>query len=103
MSYKDCVSNCIIVIQRIQELEKAVMEIPAPSPKKAADMSTEEVCQWLKERKIADNYIELFRENDVDGSVLADYTDEDLKELGIPKQHIRKKIISQFKKISSTK
>ena len=66
---------------------------------KAQNMTSEELCQWLKERRIADKYIECFRENDIDGSVLAVYTDDDLKEMGISELHIIKKIRAQFNKI----
>ena len=66
---------------------------------KATDMSTEELCQWLKDKKVADKYIAYFREGDVDGEVLATYDDNDLKGLGITEPHIRKKIMVQFRKI----
>ena len=62
-------------------------------------MTTEELCQWLKEKRIDDKYIEYFRKDDIDGSVLAEYTDEDLKGMGISEPHIRKKIRIQFRKI----
>ena len=67
---------------------------------KAVKMDTEELCKWLKEKKIDDKYIECFREDDVDGSVLATYDDDDLKGLGISESHIRKKIMVQFRKIN---
>ena len=115
----------IIVIQRIKddpELKKAVMETLAPVPTpssaslsivapsispssigapsaKAMEMSTEELCQWLKDIKIDVKYIECFREEEVDGSELATYDDTDLKDLGISEQRIRKKIMVQFRKI----
>ena len=115
------------VIERIKhdpELKKAVMETLAPDPvtpslatasvaapsvvpslvatpsDKAMNMSTEELCQWLKDRNVADNYIACFREDNVDGSELAAYDDNDLKELGITEPRIRKKIMIQFRKIS---
>ena len=72
--------------------------VATPSAK-AADMSTEELCQWLKDKKVADNYIACFREADVDGEVLEVYDDNDLKEMGITEPHIRKKIMIQFRKL----
>ena len=72
--------------------------VATPSAK-ATDMSTEELCQWLKDKKVADNYIACFREVDVDGEVLEAYDDNDLKELGITEPHIRKKIMIQFRKL----
>ena len=62
-------------------------------------MTSEELCQWLKEKCIADEYIECFRRNDIDGSVLAEYNGDDLEEMGISELHIRKKIMIQFRKI----
>ena len=118
---------CIaIVIQRIKddpELQKAVMETLAPVPTpssasvsiitpsispssvgalsdKAMGMTTEELCQWLKDIKVDVKYIEFFREENVDGSELATYDDSDLQELGISEQRIRKKIMVQFRKIT---
>ena len=106
------------------ELKKAVMETLAPDPvtpslatasvpvssvvpslvalpsDKAMAMSTEELCQWLEEKKVADNYIACFREDNVDGSELAAYDDDDLKELGISEPYIRKKIMIQFRRIT---
>ena len=70
----------------------------APSDK-AQNMTSEELCQWLKEKSIADKYIEYFRKDDIDGSVLAECTDDDLKGMGISEPHIRKKIMIQFRKI----
>ena len=122
--------NCynFIVIEKIQkldpELKKAVMETLAPDPAtlslatasvaaptvvpslvalpsaKAMDMSTEELCQWLKDKNVADDYIACFKKEDVDGSELATYDDNDLKGLGISDQRIRKKIMVQFRKIN---
>lgn len=73
--------------------------IAAPSAK-AMEMTSEELCKWLKEKNIADNYIECFREEDVGGSELATYTDDDLQQLGISESRIRKKIMAQFRKIN---
>ena len=73
--------------------------VAVPSDKAMA-MSTEELCQWLKDRNIADTYIECFREENVDGAELAAYDDNDLKQLGISEPRIRKKIMIQFRKIS---
>ena len=114
-----------VVIQRIKEikddpdLKKVVLETLAPDPApssaspssvapsslgapsdKAMKMTSEELCQWLKEKKIADKYIECFREDDVDGSELATYNDDDLEHLGISEPRIRKKIMVKFRAIS---
>ena len=63
-------------------------------------MNTEELCHWLKEKGVADKYIESFRKEKVDGSELATYDDDDLQDLGISEQRIRKKIMVQFRKIT---
>ena len=73
--------------------------LTAPPSDKAKNMTLEEICQWLKEKNIADEYIECFKKDDIDGSVLAEYDDDDLKGMGISEPHIRKKIRIQFRKI----
>lgn len=73
--------------------------VGAPSPK-AMEMTTEELCQWLKDIRVDVKYIESFREENVDGSELATYDDSDLQDLGISEQRIRKKIMVQFRKIT---
>lgn len=66
---------------------------------KAIALDTEELCKWLKGLKIADNYIEIFEEENVDGAEMATYGEKDLEELGISESRIRKKILVQFRKI----
>ena len=73
--------------------------LTAPPSEKAKNMTSEDICQWLKEKHIAAEYIECFRKDDIDGSVLAEYDDDDLKGMGISEPHIRKKIRIQFRKI----
>ena len=73
--------------------------LAAPS-EKAMNMTTEELCKWLKDTKINVKYINCFREDGVDGSELATYDDNDLEDLGISEQRIRKKIMVQFRKIN---
>jgi len=63
-------------------------------------MSTEELCQWLRKKKIVEKYIECFEKAEVDGLQLAAYEDEHLKDLGISEPLVRIKILSQFRKIS---
>lgn len=67
---------------------------------KAKKMTTEELCQWLRKIKVSDDYIKLFEEEDIDGSVLAQYEFNDLEDLGISKGFVRKKIITKFRNIS---
>ena len=65
----------------------------------AINMTTEELCTWLKEKHIEDEYVKLFEEERVDGSELAAYSDEDLKDLGVSISRIRKKILIKFRKV----
>lgn len=64
------------------------------------NMTTVELCQWLKEKKISDKYIEYFEAEEIDGYELAQYTDEDLSQLGISERRIRIKILAQFRRIT---
>lgn len=66
---------------------------------RATDMTTEQLCQWLRTRKVKEKYIECFEREDIDGSVLADYKEEHLEGIGISEAHVRVKIIAQFKKL----
>lgn len=64
-------------------------------------MTTEDLCRFLKECKIQDKYIELFREDQVIGSELALYTEDELEDLGIKEKRIRKKILAHFKVLAT--
>ena len=59
-------------------------------------MTTEELCQWLRTKKVVKNVL---KNEDIDGAVLAVYKDEDLISLGISEKHVRIKILTQFKKL----
>ena len=73
--------------------------IPAQPSVKGEDMTTEELCEWLRTKKIAEKYIKCFEDEDIDGAVLAVYKDEHLISLGISQEHVRIKILTQFKKL----
>ena len=102
-----------IVLRKLeadQELREAVMKSLVSKPRiptslakqpsdKAMNMTTEELCQWLKVKLIPAEYIECFERLGIDGSDLADYNEEDLKKLGVSESHIRKRIMNQFRKI----
>lgn len=64
---------------------------------KAMNMTTAELCQWLKELKIPDKYIERFEQEEIDGSELADYKEEHLDFISEPRMRI--KILTKFRKI----
>ena len=71
----------------------SVSSVVEPSKK----MTCQELCDWLRAKKIADKYIELFEKDEIDGKELAEYNDEDLQHLGISESRIRKKILVNFK------
>ena len=112
----DCVLTnyyMYIVLQKLeanQELREAVLKSLVSSPRippslakqpsdKAMNMSTEELCQWLKVKNIPDKYIEYFEREEVDGSQLAAYNEEHLEDIGVSESRIRIKIMTQFRKI----
>ena len=66
----------------------------------AENLTTEELCEWLKTIKLSDDYIKLFEKNDINGGVLATFEDEDLQEMGISQGFIRKKIMGQFRQLN---
>ena len=66
---------------------------------KAENMTTKELCEWLKTINVSDDYIKLFEENDINGGILTTFADEDLKDMGISKGFIRKKIMVQLRQI----
>jgi len=69
----------------------------------AMNMTHKELCDWLREKKIAVKYLHLFEEDEtIDGGELATYTDQDLEELGILESRVRKKILYQFRQIHKT-
>lgn len=102
-----------IVLQTIEEnpeIREAVMKQLSVSPSispsltkqpsdRAMNMTTAELCQWLKDKKISKEYIKYFEEEEIDGSELAAYNDEDLKDMGISEPRVRIKILTQFRKI----
>ena len=63
-------------------------------------MSVEDICIWLRQIKVDEDYIKLFEENDIDGCILVDYDASDLEEMGISKGFVRKKVIVQFRQIT---
>ena len=65
----------------------------------AENMTTNELCEWLKAIHVCDEYIKLFEENDINGGTLATLNDEDLEDMGISKRFIRKNIMVRFRQI----
>ena len=66
---------------------------------KAMEMNTAELCQWLKDKNIPDEYIKCFERDKIDGSELAAYDDELLEGMGISERRVRIRILAQFRKI----
>ena len=73
------------------------MHLLLESMPKLENMTTTELCGWLKEIKIKDKYIKYFEEHDINGSVLITCEADDLKGLGISEGFIRKKIVAKCK------
>lgn len=87
-------------IERCFIRKKIVIKFRPPS-EKVTKMTTEELCQWLQNEVIvSDSDIECFKEEQIDGSLLAEFDHKDLEELGIKKGLTRIKIVAKFKNIS---
>jgi len=89
----------------LQKLASSINPTPVSSTSDSSviepskKMTCKELCDWLRAKKIADKYIKLFDEDEIDGKELATYNDQDLQELGISESRIRKKILVNFKDI----
>jgi len=66
---------------------------------KAKNMSSKQLCDWLKTKKIPEKYIKMFEDSDIDGELLAMFGETELEEMGIGESHIRKIILVQFSRI----
>ena len=62
----------------------------------ARTLSVDDILEFLKGIELAD-LTELFSENDVDGRLLIQLSDNDLKELGVANGFNRRKIVTKFK------
>eukprot|EP01120_Amphizonella_sp_Union-15-10_P010857 TRINITY_DN44_c0_g1_i1.p1 TRINITY_DN44_c0_g1~~TRINITY_DN44_c0_g1_i1.p1 ORF type:complete len:328 (-),score=67.71 TRINITY_DN44_c0_g1_i1:94-1077(-) len=60
-------------------------------------LSEDEVAKWLSNTVGLPQYTKIFKDNDVDGSVLISLADSDLKDLGISSLGHRKKILDSIK------
>eukprot|EP01120_Amphizonella_sp_Union-15-10_P008568 TRINITY_DN30_c0_g1_i2.p1 TRINITY_DN30_c0_g1~~TRINITY_DN30_c0_g1_i2.p1 ORF type:complete len:344 (-),score=58.48 TRINITY_DN30_c0_g1_i2:49-1011(-) len=65
-------------------------------------LSEDDVCSWLSSTVGLPQYTKVFKDNDVDGSVLLSLTDSDLKDLGITSLGHRKKIMESIKLFTHT-
>ena len=73
--------------------------VPADEPhleKLASALTVDDISEFLKGIKLA-NLTELFRENDVDGSLLLQLADKDLEDLGVANGFSRCKIFTTFR------
>ena len=61
----------------------------------AKSMSEDDVGMFLRQIELAE-YVTLFSQNDIDGEMLIDLDQEDLKNLGISNTFHQKKIIRKF-------
>jgi len=60
---------------------------------KAAVLSAEQVCNLLQDNGFDDSVVELFKENNIDGTELTSLDREGMKELGITALGDRKKLL----------
>ena len=67
----------------------------------ATTLRVDGVCQLLIERDFAEDVVEIFRENRIDGIVLRDLTVDDMKELGVKALGDRKKLSSLIEAVKS--
>ena len=73
--------------------------VPADKPhleKLASALTVDDISEFLKGIKLAD-LTDLFRENDVDGSLLLQLADKDLEDLGVANGFSRRKIVTKFR------
>lgn len=62
----------------------------------ASRLTVDDVTEFLKEIKLGE-HVGLFCDNDVDGELLIELSDDDLKGLGVKNSFHRRKIITKFK------
>ena len=64
--------------------------------KAAEKLTVEDVARFLIKFKV-EKYVKLFKENDIDGSLLLECSDDELKELGISSGFECRKILTKFR------
>ena len=69
---------------------------------KGKTMTTAEVVQWLEEFGLGE-YKELFEDEGVNGSLLAELDMDMLEEMGVSKKYHRKKLITNLKNFRTLK
>ena len=77
-----------------------LITVPAGAPQLesvANTLTVDDIAEFLKKIKLG-HLAGLFSENDVNGALLIELSDDDLKDLGIENGFQRRKIISMFKK-----
>ena len=62
----------------------------------ANTLTVHDIAQYLRKIKL-EHYVKLFTDNDVDGGLLLELTDNDLKDLGVDNGFHRRKIIFKFR------
>ena len=61
-------------------------------------MTVEDVCEWLTNSNMS-QYVDTFKEEQVDGGLLADLDEEALRDLGVVKSLHLKKILRKIKEM----
>ena len=63
---------------------------------KGKQMTHQEVCNWLREKKVPDDVVKLFEQDEgIDGEEFFTYGLEELEDIGVAQMHIRKRILRQ--------
>ena len=95
-----------VILQNIAPSASVSGPNPSVSPslvilpsQEAINMTHEQLCDWLRGKKVPEKYVKLFEDDSIDGGELATYDDDDLEELGISEKRIRKKILHHFRQI----
>ena len=95
-----------LTLSEISPMQPSMPSVASVSPsqdlpsQKAMKMSHEEMCDWLREKKIAGKYLHLFEEDEmINGEEFSFYTEKELEELGVAESRIRIRILVQFRKI----
>jgi hypothetical protein len=65
-----------------------------------ASWDVDDVCTWLKTKKMTAAVIEAFKENVVTGRLILDgITDEDLQDIGITTRMLRRSVLSSLQEL----
>ena len=79
-------------------IASSTMSLPDPS-ETAKNMTTDQLCEWLKSIDIDDEYIQCFKKAHIKGRTLVFFTENELEEIGVSLSYVRKQILVEFRNI----